>query len=75
MNGWSGAMCLLFHAIGQKTTLFSCIIASVIDLICLLAYIFLAKALEYYEKRPEDKDGENGDWRTVEEQYVAVPLV
>ena len=54
-------MCLLFHAIGQKTTLFSCIIASVIDLICLLAYIFLAKALEYYEKRPEDKDGENGD--------------
>ena len=42
---------------------------------CLLAYIFLAKALEYYEKRPEDKDGENGDWRTVEEQYVAVPLV
>ena len=61
MNGCSGAMYLLFHAIEPKTTWFSCFIASVIDFICLLPYIFLAKGLEYYEKLAEVKDGENDD--------------
>ena len=68
-------MCLLFHAIGPKTALFSCFIASVIDLICLLAYIIVPKGLEYHEKLSEGKDIENDDWRTVEELYVVGRLV
>ena len=63
-------MCLLFHAIGPKTPLFSCFIASDIDLICLLAYVIVPKGLKYHEKHSEGKDGQNDDWRTVEELCV-----
>ena len=58
LNGGSGIMGLLFHAIGPKTTLFCYSIASAFILICLLAYIYFAKDLDDYEKLNEDKDGE-----------------
>ena len=58
LNCGSGVMGLLFNAFGPKTTLFCYSIASVIILICLLAYIYFAKGLDDYEKLPEYKDGE-----------------
>ena len=61
MNFGSGVMGLLFHAIGPKTTLFCYFIASTIILICLLAYIDILPTLDDYEKRCEDKDGEDDD--------------
>ena len=60
MHSGSGVMGLLFHAFGPKPTLFCYFIASVI-LICLLAYIYFAKSIDYYERIPADKDGEDSD--------------
>ena len=61
MNFGSGVVGLLFHANGPKTTLFCYFIASTIILICLLAYIDILPTLDDYEKRCEDKDGEDDD--------------
>ena len=61
MNGGSGVMALLFHAIGPKTTLFCYFISSAIIFICLLAYIDILPTLDDYEKLCEDKDGEDND--------------
>ena len=66
---------LLFHSLGPKTTIFCYFIASTIILICLLPYIYFSKDLDDYEKLLEDKDGEDSDWRTVEELYGLVRLV
>ena len=52
---------LLFHSLGPKTTIF--------------CYIYFSKDLDDYEKLLEDKDGEDSDWRTVEELYGLVRLV
>ena len=46
---------LLFHSLGPKTTIF--------------CYIYFSKDLDDYEKLREDKDGEDSDWRIVEDQY------
>ena len=60
---------LLFNSLGPKTTIFCYFIVSTIILICLLAYIYFSKDLDDYEKLREDKDGEDSDWRIVEDQY------
>ena len=65
MNGGSGVMALLFHAIGPKTTLFWYFISSAIIFICLLVYIDILPTLDDYEKLCEDKDGEDNDGRTA----------
>ena len=61
MNGGSGVMALIFHAIGPKTTLFCYFIASAIIFICLLAYIDILPTHDDYEKLCEDKDGGDDD--------------
>ena len=75
INGGSGVMGLLYHAIEPKTTLFCYSIASAIILICLLAYIYFSKDIDDWEKLPEDKDGEDSDLGTVEELYEVVRLL
>ena len=55
----SGVMGLLFHAIGSKTTLFCYFITSAIILVAFLAYIYISKGLEEYEKLPENSDEED----------------
>ena len=60
---------LLFHSVGPKTNIFCYFIDTTIIIICLLAYIYFSKDLDDYEKLREDKDGEDSDWRIVEDQY------
>ena len=70
MNFGSGVMDLLFHAIGQKTTLFCYFIASTIILICLLAYIDILPTLDDYENVVKIRM----EKMTTEELYIYIHI-